>query len=205
MAPCVASWRRSIGIFVVSLLLGGTAGARIGETETEVQTRYGDPVFILPSTVENSLTKCYLSDNLSIAVTYMKGRSVRETFAKADRSRLTEKEIQRLLEGNAGGAIWNVQELAGKKNVPAGLLGWRTADEHPRVALYDERTQALFVTTQRFINQTNAANQRNAARIKRRSIAGREDEQVLRSLLYSSPLSAGDGAPGSKQKGTPTK
>jgi hypothetical protein len=207
MAKCVASWGRSTGIFFGALLFSASAAARIGETEAEVQTRYGNPAFILPSTVENSLTKCYLSEGLSIAVTYMKGRSVRETFAKADRSKLTEKEIQRLLKRNAGGATWNAQELAGQKNVPQGLLGWRTDDEQPRVALYDERTQAFFVTTQRFINQTNAANQRNAARMNRRSIAGREEQYLLRSSQFGSPVLGGQNLPasGPTPKGAPSK
>lgn len=164
------AWQQWFGILLVFSLLGGTAAARIGETETEVTVRYGDPIFTLSSKAEASLTKCYLSGGFSIAVTYVGGRSAREMLAKADKSGITEKEIHRLLEANAGGSSWNAQQLAGQKNVPDGLFGWRTDDERPRVALYDERTQAFFVTTQRFINQTNATNQRNAAR----KINGRE-------------------------------
>ncbi len=207
MVKSVASWRQLSGFLFAALLFSGTATARIGETEAEVQTRYGDPIFMLPSTVEASLTKCYLSDGFSIAVTYMKGRSVREMFAKADKSKLTEKEIQRLLKGNAGGATWNAQELAGQKNVPDGLLGWRTDDEQPRVALYDARTQALFVTTQRFINQTNAAARREAAKTSRRAIAGREEEQLMRSFQYGSPVLGGQNQPvsGPTRKGAPSK
>ena len=212
MASRVAPWRRSVVIFFVALLSCSTARARIGEDEAEVRGRYGNPVFILPSTVENSLTKCYLSGGFSIAVTYMKGRSVRETFAKADRSKLTEKEIERFLKGNAGGAIWNAQELAGKKGVPAGLLSWRTDDEPPRVALYDERTEALFITTQRFISQTNAANRREAARNNRKAITARETEQLLKSLQYDrsfgpGPFGAGgqNGSPSNAGKGVPSK
>ncbi|MEO5717814.1 MAG: hypothetical protein ABIR29_04500 [Chthoniobacterales bacterium] len=162
-------------------LLPGTAAARIGETEAEVKARYGDPIFNLPSR-ENTLTKCYLSGGFSIAVTYVGGKSAREMLAKADKSEITEKEINRLLEANSGGSAWNAQQLAGEKNVPDGLLGWRTDDEKPRVALYDERTQAFFVTTQKFINQTNAATRRSAAKNLHgaSSLAGGQGDRTLR-------------------------
>ncbi len=160
----VAPWRRWCGVLLALFLFHGTAAARIGETEAEVNARYGAPIFTLSSQEAANLTKCYLADGFSIAVTYVSGRSAREMVAKADKSEITEKEINRLLEANSGGSSWNAQQLAGQKNVPDGLLGWRTTDKKPRVALYDERTQAFFVTTQRFINLTNAAKRGSTAK-----------------------------------------
>lgn len=177
--------RRWFGILLALFLLHGTAAARIGETEAEIKARYGAPILTLPSEDDTGLTKCYLSGGYSIAVTYVAGKSAREMLAKADNSGITEKEINRLLEANSGGSVWNAQQLAGQKNVPDGLLGWRTNDDKPRVALYDERTQAFFVTTQRFINRTNAASRRNAARKKMNggaSLAGGQREQVMRNF-----------------------
>lgn len=183
-------YRRPFGAgprwFVICLalcLLQGTAAARIGETETEVNARYGNPIFNLPSQ-QNTVTKCYLSRGFSIAVTYGDGKSVREMVAKADKSEITEKEIDRLLEANSGGSAWNAQQLAGQKNVPDGLLGWRTDAEKPRVALYDERTQAFFVTTQKFINQTNATSRRAAAKNlnSKLPLAGGQGERMRRSF-----------------------
>ncbi|MEO7723660.1 MAG: hypothetical protein ABIU29_03095 [Chthoniobacterales bacterium] len=172
--------------FVISLalcLLHGTVAARIGETEAQVNARYSNPIFNLPSQ-QNTVTKCYVSGVFSIAVTYVDGKSVREMVAKADKSKITEKEINRLLEANAGGSAWNAQQLAGEKNVPDGLLGWRTDAEKPRVALYDERTQAFFVTTQKFINQTNATSRRAAAKNlnSKSPLAGAQGERMLRSF-----------------------
>ncbi len=164
-------------------LLQGSAAARIGETEAEVNARYGNAIINLPSQ-QNTVTKCYLSRGFSIAVTYVDGKSAREMVAKADKTEITEKEINRLLEVNSGGSSWNAQQLAGQKNVPDGLLGWRTDDAKPRVALYDERTQAFFVTTQKFINQTNAASRRAAAKNlnSKSSLAGSQGERLLRSF-----------------------
>jgi len=169
-----------LAVVLLCLLAGEKAAAGIGETEAEIQAHYGQPVLLVPATVEGSVTKCYLSGGYSVAVTYIDGRSVREMFAKADKSNIGEKEIDKLLKRNAGGATWSEQQLAGEKNVPDGLLGWRTDADEPRVALYDQRTQAFFVTTQRFINQTNAANRREAAKSSR-ALAGRQDERLLRS------------------------
>ncbi len=174
---------RWFGICVALCLLHGTAAARIGETEVQVNARYGNPIFNLPSQ-QDTVTKCYVSGVFSIAVTYVDGKSVREMVAKADKSKITEKEINRLLEANAGGSAWNTQQLAGQKNVPDGLLGWRTDAEKSRVALYDERTQAFFVTTQKFINQTNATSRRAAAKNlnSKSPLVGAQGERMLRSF-----------------------
>ncbi len=197
----VVLWQRRFGILLALFLFHGTAAARIGETEAEIKARYGAPILTLPAQDDAGLTKCYLSDGFSIAVTYVAGRSAREMLAKADKSEITEKEINRLLEANSGGSSWNAQQLAGQKNVPDGLLGWRTNDDKPRVALYDERTQAFFVTTQRFINQTNAASRRQAARKKYNggaSLVGGQREQVMRNFqtgsLPSNPTRKADPA-----------
>ena len=175
--------QRFLGILVPAFLLIGTAQARIGETEAEIRARYGEPIGILPSSVQASLTKRYLSGGFSIAVTYVSGRSAREMLAKADESKITDKEIRLLLDANAGGYSWNVQQLDSQKNVPAGLLVWRTDDQRSRVAFYDSRAQAFFVTTQHFVNLTNATNRRTTTRLKRGELlAGGHGERLMRSL-----------------------
>lgn len=196
----VPPWLRRFALLFAFILLHGTATARIGETEAEVEARYGDPIFLLPSQENAGPTKCYLSGGFSIAVTYVEGRSAREMLAKADKSEITEKEINRLLAANAAGSSWNAQQFAGQKNVPDGLLGWRTDNEKPRVALYDERTQAFFVTTQRFIDMTNAANRRAAAKKINggASLAGGQGERVMRGFQNGLGRNALPG-------GTPTR
>ena len=175
--------QRLLGILALVFLLFGSAQARIGETETEIRGRYGDPLGLLPSSVDASLTKHYLSGGFSIAVTYLDGRSAREMLAKADKSQITDKEIRLLLDANAGGYSWTAQELDSQKNVPAGLLVWRTNDQRSRVAFYDSRAQAFFVTTQDFVNLTNATNRRTTAKVKQGALlAGGRRERLVRSV-----------------------
>jgi hypothetical protein len=175
--------RRLLAILGFASVLIATAQARIGETESEIRAHYGDPIGILPSTVQGSLTKHYLSGGFSIAVTYVSGRSARETLAKADNSKITEKEIRLLLDANAGGYAWSLQQLDNQKNAPTDLLIWRTDDQHSRVAFYDSRAQAFFVTTQRFVNLTNAMNRRTAARMRNGGfVTGGHSERLTRSL-----------------------
>jgi hypothetical protein len=177
------TWQRLLGVILPGFLFIANAQARIGETEAEIKARYGDPVGLLPSSVQGSLTKHYLSGGFSIAVTYVNGRSARETLAKADNSKITEKEIRLLLNANAGGYSWNLQQLDSQKNAPADLLIWRTDDQQSRVAFYDSRAQAFFVTTQRFVNLTNAMNRRTAARMRNGDLVrGGHSERLTRSL-----------------------
>lgn len=141
----------------VAFLAIASAQGWIGETEAQVQTRYGDAVTVLQSRTNGAgLTKCYSSKGYLVAVTYLHGRSAREMIVKADSSKLTDREIYRLLEENADGASQDVQALTGPKIVTAGVQEWRSADQRSRVAFYDSHTRALFITTQKFIDLTNA-------------------------------------------------
>lgn len=134
-----------------------TASARIGDTEEQIETRYGNAVAELPAhPTDAGLTKCYSSAGYLIAVTYRKDKSVREVLTKVDNSKISPTEIYKLLEARASGSAWTVQELTGPTHVTAGVLQWRNNDDRSRVAIYDSQTRALFITTQQFINLTNA-------------------------------------------------
>ena len=152
--------RRLSGIFAAIFFLIGTAEGRIGETEEQIRTRYGEAITVLPSrTLGAGLTKCYAWRDLIVSVTYLGRHSVREMIAKADNSKMTDAEIQSLLEANASGSSSGVQRMMGPKIVTAGVQEWRSADQRTRVAFYDSQTRALFVTTQKFIDLTNAKKQ----------------------------------------------
>jgi len=160
--------RRSLAVFATASLIIGTAQARIGDTEEQIRTRYGNPITVLPSRPSDAgLTKCYSSDGFSIAVTYLHGHSVREMFARSDNSMITKTEIERLINGHAGASSEEVQHMVGPENVTASVQLWRSADQGSRVAIYDSRTRALFITTQQFINLTNAKNRQITPRANR--------------------------------------
>ncbi|MBA3543587.1 MAG: hypothetical protein H0T83_03995, partial [Chthoniobacterales bacterium] len=107
---------------------------------------------------------CYSSSGYLIAVTFLKGQSIREMLTKADNSKISATEIYKLLDARTSGASWNIQEVKGSVHVTAGVQQWRSNDQRSRVAIYDSQTRALFITTQQFINLTNAKKQRNAVR-----------------------------------------
>lgn len=157
--------RRPVAILAIASFVVGTAQARIGDTEEQIRTRYGNPITVLPTRPRDAgLTKCYSSDGFSIAVTYLKGHSVREMFVKSDNSKIKKTEIERLINGHSSASSKEVQPMFGPESVTASVQVWRSADQRSRVAIYDSRTGGLFITTQQFIDLTNAKSRQIAAR-----------------------------------------
>jgi hypothetical protein len=149
--------RTLTAIFAIAFLAVATARGRIGETEAQIQTRYGEALTTLPSRTSGAgLTKCYAARGYLVAVTYLHGRSAREMIVKADSSKITDAEIYRLLGTNANDSSAGAQALTGPKIVTVGVTEWRSLDQRSRVAFYDSHTRALFITTQKFIDLTNA-------------------------------------------------
>jgi hypothetical protein len=156
---------RAVAILATASFVIGTAQARIDDTEEQIRTRYGNPITVLPSRPRDAgLTKCYSSNGFSIAVTYLKGHSVREMFVKSDNSKITKAEIERLINGHSSASSKEVQPLVGPESVTANVQVWRSADQGSRVAIYDSRTGGLFITTQQFIDLTNAKSRQITAR-----------------------------------------
>ena len=186
-ARCAISPRwLTLGLLI--LLCADITQARIGENEAQVKGRYGDPVIVMPPGKDPGLTKCYVSGVYSIAVTYADGRSVREILTKSDKSQITTKEIHNLLEANAGGSFWMAQELSGQKSVPTGFMEWRTNNQRSRVAFYDTREQAFFVTTQRFIDLTNNTKRSPITHYDRGLINRGTDLRLIRDFNRSSMM-----------------
>lgn len=160
---------RALAILAAASFMIGTAEARIGDTEEQIRTRYGNPITMLSSRPRDpGLTKCYSSDGFSIAVTYLNGHSVREMFVKSDNSTITRTEIHRLINGHASASSKEVEQMVGPESVTASVQVWRSADQRSRVAIYDSRTRGLFITTQQFIDLTNAKNRQITARANSR-------------------------------------
>lgn len=149
--------RRLSGILAAALFLVESAQGRIDETENQIRTRYGEAITVLPSrTMGAGVTKCYSTRDLLVSVTYLNGHSVREIVAKADNSNISEAEIHRLLEANAGDSSSDAHRMTGPETVTAGVQAWRSNDQRTQIAFYDSQTRALFITTQKFIDLTNA-------------------------------------------------
>jgi hypothetical protein len=87
--------------YVTALLLfGATVFARTGETEAQIEKRYGRP------TSGSRWTKTYSNKNLFIIVTFDNGVSGIETFQKRNDSPMARAEIEKLLEANSDGSKW---------------------------------------------------------------------------------------------------
>lgn len=188
--------RRLSGILAAIFFLIGTAEGRIGETEEQIRTRYGEAITGLPSrTLDAGLTKCYSSHDLLVSVTYLNGHSVREMIVKADNSKMADAEIQSLLEANASGSSSGLQHVTGPKTVTAGVQEWRSTDQRTRVAFYDSQTRALFITTQKFIDLTNAKKQQITMRNGNALGASGEPRTNMRALQRGSAITMRRGQP----------
>ena len=91
------------------VLFGATAFARIGETEAQIQKRYGQP------TSGSGATKTYSYKDFFIIVTFDNGVSAIETFQKRGSSPMPVKEIAAVLKANGGGEKWSEPTRSGLK------------------------------------------------------------------------------------------
>ena len=82
------------------VLCGASAFARIGETEAQIEKRYGKP------TPSSSPTKAYFYKDLFIIVTFDNGVSGIETYEKHDGTSMSAGEIKHLLDANGDGTKW---------------------------------------------------------------------------------------------------
>jgi hypothetical protein len=130
---------RSVAIAL--LMLVSSAFARIGETEQQIEARYGKTIRTL-SKGNQPLQKAYQSSGLDIAVTYIDGVSQSEFFSKQDKSELSKNEIALLLEANAAGSRWIEVPIARL----AGLQGWKL-EPGGRRAGYSESNRMLVIQT----------------------------------------------------------
>ena len=82
------------------VLCTATAFARIGETEAQIEKRYGKP------TPSSSSTKGYFYKDLFIIVSFDDGVSGIETYEKRDGASMSAGEIRQLLDANGDGTKW---------------------------------------------------------------------------------------------------
>ncbi len=91
------------------LLTASSAPARIGETEAQIEKRYGKAVFTFSHGSELP-RKGYIASGFRITVTYIDGVSQAEDYHKPDEAKLSQTEIDTLLAANASGSTWTEQQ-----------------------------------------------------------------------------------------------
>jgi hypothetical protein len=85
----------------VLILWAASAFARIGETERQIEARYGKP------TQTFRATKAYFYKDFFIVVAFDNGKSGIEVYQKRNASPMTAVEIGTLLDTNGGGTKWH--------------------------------------------------------------------------------------------------
>jgi hypothetical protein len=132
--------KTAIAILVLSIGCNVTLLARIGETEQQVEARYGKSIGML-SRGDELPHKAYRFSGLDIVVGFIDGVSQSEFFYKHDKSDFSPNEIALLLEANAGGGKW-VRE----PKTPSGIQGWKVLSGG-RSAEYAGGNKALAIWT----------------------------------------------------------
>jgi len=80
--------------------------ARIGETEREIEARYGAPVQKPKKETGREKSRTYRFGGLEITVTFLDRKSQREDYIKLNGGKFGSDEIQEFLKANSKGAEW---------------------------------------------------------------------------------------------------
>ena len=123
------------------LLFGATVFARIGETEAQIEKRYGRPAS------SSGSTKLYFYKNFSIIVAFENGVSGIETYDKRNGASMSAVEIWKLLDVNGGGVKWH-------QSTSSDLEFQYT--QKTRFAEYNRVTNTLTIAEQEALNRINA-------------------------------------------------
>ena len=150
---------KTLGIIISMALVASSAFGRIGETEQEVEARYGSPQTVTGSRTDElgNEVRAYKFHDFWVVVSFVKGISESETFSKAKRDeKLERKEIEAILAVYANPAVkWEPSELA---------IASKGFDEHTS----DGRLYAVHISGYSLIVMTTNYKQQRLASAKKR-------------------------------------
>jgi hypothetical protein len=126
------------------LIYSATASARIGETEAQIEARYGRP------TGSYRTVKSYSYNGFEIFVAFSNGKSGVETFQKRNHLPMSAVEIGTLLDANGGGTKWH-------QPIQQGLEFYYK--EKIRFAEYNALTNKLTICEYGALSHVNQVNQ----------------------------------------------
>ena len=97
---------KTFSILISTLLLCGSAQARLGESPDEIQKRYGKPQRQGDRLDKDSglPQSDYIFKDYSITVVFKEGKCVREWVNKKDYGLITDEEVFKLIKGITGEA-----------------------------------------------------------------------------------------------------
>lgn len=98
---------------LIVLLTCASALARIGETEPQIEARYGKPIKRISATdlPGPGHTQMYKSAGIQIMVTFIDGASGSECYSKSSHGKLELSEVETILTANAGEKRWLEVEI----------------------------------------------------------------------------------------------
>jgi hypothetical protein len=106
-----------VPLFVFSVLVS-SALACVGDSDAELEARYGKQVQTGTSKLPGVTIRGYKFRGFSVVVGVINGHSAFEMYSKKDHSKLNANEVGALMTANSGGGTWNAVEDAayeGKK------------------------------------------------------------------------------------------
>ena len=162
---------RMFSVVVVGVLMIGTAQscfARLGETEAELEARYGKPERVTNKPADAAPADkeiVYFKDGMVVFVRVFRGRSVCEIYCFSDgkgKSVPVETDIKKaeaLLQANAGGAVWE----ANAPGVHGMQLLWKRSDGQALAAVWETSPNSLQVMDAAYVAESaNSDKQKEA-------------------------------------------
>ena len=111
--------RKLVIIFIFGLFFSARAFAALGNNESEVEGLFGTPLKEGAPDKKGVTTNLYQKGNYVILVQFLKHLSLAESYMRADKQELSQREIDAFLEGSSNGRAWTKDP---------NKLAWERAD-----------------------------------------------------------------------------
>ena len=101
----IGSRMKRFFIVLLSMFLLGPVYANLGDNENKINASYGKQLQRLPR-ADGTVSNLYEKGDYLFFVIFLKGASIFEMYAHANRTDLSSKEVTTFLKANRGGARW---------------------------------------------------------------------------------------------------
>jgi hypothetical protein len=126
------------------VILASNAHARVGETEAQIEKRYGKALETLRS--ESGVHRKFSFRGFTILVSFQNGISAMEQYQKKDLGVITPTETVQLLDANSNGGKWTDPELSVSGDYIAHTWG------SPKlIAIYQPGARSIMIATKQYI------------------------------------------------------
>jgi hypothetical protein len=105
--------KQSIALAFALCIIASAASANLGENSDRIEDAYGT-IVQRRLRDDGKVDVVYAKDRYIYMVTFANGRSISESYSRANGSDLSEKEIAKFLKGNAGGT-WEANNTGGQR------------------------------------------------------------------------------------------